>query len=121
MTTLRRDRQDGQHDPMALPGSSFRSSDRLLEPAVLADDSSEAEDGGAGPCFPGMYLHARYYDPQLGIFLSPDPIGVAGGMNAYGYAFGNPVNLTDRSGLNPGGAFCYPYGSTGARGQISVW
>jgi RHS repeat-associated protein len=45
------------------------------------------------------YLHARYFDPQLGIFLSPDPIGVAGGMNLYGYALGDPVNGTDRTGL----------------------
>ena len=54
------------------------------------------------------YLHARYYDPQLGVFLSPDPIGVAGGMNAYGYAFGDPVNLADRSGYGPDdvGGFC---------------
>lgn len=45
------------------------------------------------------YLHARYFDPQLGTFLSPDPIGVAGGMNLYAYGLGNPVNGTDRSGL----------------------
>ncbi len=48
------------------------------------------------------YLHARYFDPQLGVFLSPDPL-VAGqpgvGLNRYAYAFGNPANLTDRAGL----------------------
>jgi hypothetical protein len=53
----------------------------------------------AEACVPNKYLHARYYDPQLGIFLSPDPIGVAGGMNQYGYGLGNPVNGWDRSGL----------------------
>ena len=47
------------------------------------------------------YLHARYFDPKLGVFLSPDPIGVEGGMNAYGYGFGDPVNSVDRSGLTP--------------------
>jgi hypothetical protein len=46
-----------------------------------------------------MYLHARYFDPQLGTFLSPDPIGVEGGMNQYGYGLGDPVNGTDRTGL----------------------
>jgi hypothetical protein len=46
-----------------------------------------------------MYLHARYYDPKLGIFLSPDPIGPAGGTNLYGYGLGDPVNSADRSGL----------------------
>ena len=47
------------------------------------------------------YLHARYYDPATGLFLSPDPIGIAGGMNEYGYVFGNPVNGADPSGLDP--------------------
>ena len=54
---------------------------------------------GAGPEYAGIYLHARYYDPRLGIFLSPDPIGVEGGTNLYAYALGDPVNGTDRSGL----------------------
>ena len=66
---------------------------------VLADDPCEAGFSGADPEYAGIYLHARYFDPKLGVFLSPDPIGVAGGMNLYGYAFGNPVNGTDRSGL----------------------
>ena len=47
------------------------------------------------------YLHARYYDPALGVFLSPDPLhpampGVA--WNRYGYGLGDPVNGSDRSG-----------------------
>ncbi len=47
------------------------------------------------------YLHARYYDSRKGVFLSPDPIGVAGGMNLYGYAVGDPINLSDPTGLWP--------------------
>jgi RHS repeat-associated protein len=46
------------------------------------------------------YLHARYFDPKLGQFLSPDPIGVGGGLNLYGYGAGDPVNRTDRTGLS---------------------
>ncbi len=45
------------------------------------------------------YLHARYLDSQLGIFLSPDPIGIVGGPNEYGYSLGDPINSDDRSGL----------------------
>jgi RHS repeat-associated protein len=45
------------------------------------------------------YLHARYYDPAAGLFLSPDPIGVAGGLNEYGCADGDPINGSDPSGL----------------------
>ena len=45
-----------------------------------------------------IYLHARYYDPAIGIFVSPDPIGPAGGMNEYAYALNDPINGRDRSG-----------------------
>jgi RHS repeat-associated protein len=55
------------------------------------------------------YLHARYFDPKLGTFLSPDPIGVDGGMNAYWYGFGDPIDLADSSGLAPNPVFCYPW------------
>jgi RHS repeat-associated protein len=48
------------------------------------------------------YLHARYYDPQLGVFLSPDPIGPEGGLNEYGYGLGDPINSSDPSGLSAG-------------------
>ena len=57
----------------------------------------------AGSEYAGIYLHARYYDPRLGIFLSPDPIGVEGGTNLYGYGLGDPINSSDRSGLGPNG------------------
>ncbi|MGO4574367.1 RHS repeat-associated core domain-containing protein [Microvirga sp. 2TAF3] len=50
-----------------------------------------------------IYLNARYYDPKLGRFLSPDSLdptlpGV--GTNRYAYALNNPVNLSDPSGNN---------------------
>jgi RHS repeat-associated protein len=44
-------------------------------------------------------LGARYYDPAVGRFLNPDPIGFLGGLNLYEYCFGNPVGLVDPSGL----------------------
>jgi RHS repeat-associated protein len=45
------------------------------------------------------YMRARYYDPQMGRFLSEDPIGIAGGLNLYAYAEDEPVNQSDPLGL----------------------
>jgi len=47
------------------------------------------------------YYRARYYDPNLGRFLSPDPIASIYENNLYTYVYNNPVNLVDPFGLNP--------------------
>ncbi|MEI6689948.1 MAG: RHS repeat-associated core domain-containing protein, partial [Thermoleophilia bacterium] len=44
---------------------------------------------------PIVQLGSRTYAPDLGRFLEPDP---AGSMNAYEYAVGDPINITDPSG-----------------------
>jgi RHS repeat-associated protein len=44
----------------------------------------------------------RAYDPNLGRWLSRDPIAEYGGLNLYGYVGNNPVNWRDPSGLAPG-------------------
>jgi RHS repeat-associated protein len=49
-----------------------------------------------------IYMNARYYDPVLGQFISPDTLvpdpGVLIDYNRYGYARGNPMRFTDPSG-----------------------
>ncbi len=50
----------------------------------------------------GLYdLRNRYYSPEIGRFLQPDPIGFAGDpSNLYRYCGNNPVNLSDPSGMD---------------------
>jgi len=63
--------------------------------------------------FPGQYydpetgLHYnyfRYYNPQTGRYITPDPIGLEGGINLFVYVQNNPVNRTDEFGLQSVGA-----------------
>jgi RHS repeat-associated protein len=58
--------------------------------------------------FPGQYydsetgLHYnwnRYYDPKTGRYLTPDPIGLEGGVNLFVYAVDNPLTFLDVTGF----------------------
>ena len=45
------------------------------------------------------YMRARYYDAEVGRFISEDPAGFIDGPNLYAYVGGNPIGLVDPSGM----------------------
>ena len=49
-----------------------------------------------------VYRRNRFFDPASGRFTQEDPIGLAGGLNLYGFAEGDPVNFSDPFGLCTG-------------------
>ncbi|WP_437631897.1 SpvB/TcaC N-terminal domain-containing protein [Sorangium sp. So ce854] len=83
------------------------------------------------------YFGARYYDPRMSVWLSPDPIlaeymrgGPAGGvfnpgnLGLYSYTLNNPVNLVDPDGRQTfGGHRNFPPGGVGMGGcrSPSCW
>ena len=70
------------------------------------------------------FLRARYYDPELGRFISRDPVkGILTNpqtQNPYAYALNNPVNLSDPSGLEVYGLCAAASLGLGVYGTCSV-
>jgi RHS repeat-associated protein len=76
--------------------------------AALAYSWRRQQDARAYLAAGMQYLHARYYDPNLGRFLTPDwwDVTLPGvDFNRYAYAGNDPVNMSDPTGhaiLTPG-------------------
>jgi RHS repeat-associated protein len=81
-----------EHDEYGneMPATTGSSPKTWVGGLGVADDTSETNL---------FYMRRRHYDPNLGRFLNPDPIGLSGGMNLYNYST-NPVNYVDPTGLD---------------------
>jgi RHS repeat-associated protein len=69
-------------------------------------DSSDGESGL-------VYMNARYYDPEIGRFLSPDTIVPDAlnpqSLNRYSYVANNPLSNVDPTGHELGSVFMFVY------------
>jgi RHS repeat-associated protein len=74
-------------DPKGTLGGSGSSGNRFLYQGHLYD-----------PDLTTYYMRAREYSPYLGRFLSPDPLGLAGGSNVYAFVDGQPLTSIDPFG-----------------------
>jgi RHS repeat-associated protein len=79
---------------------SFGGVEQLEQPLRFQGQYFDAESGL-------HYNRHRYYNPDIGRYLTPDPIKLAGGLNQYQYT-PNPTGWVDPLGLNtcPGGDGC---------------
>jgi RHS repeat-associated protein len=105
------------------PNLYYVHADQIDTPVMMTDDaknvvwnalflpfgSVESITGSAtnNLRFPGQYfliedgLHYnwyRHYDPTLGRYVRPDPLGVAGGPSVYAYARSSPITYVDPRG-----------------------
>jgi RHS repeat-associated protein len=66
---------------------------RTATPLRFQGQQEDAETGLA-------YNRLRYYDADAGLYISPDPIGLDGGLRPFGYV-PNPIGWVDPLGLAP--------------------
>jgi len=71
---------------------AFGGGEQLEQPLRFQGQYFDAESGL-------HYNRHRYYDPEIGRYLTPDPVKLAGGLNQYQYT-PNPTGWVDPLGLS---------------------
>jgi len=79
----------------------------LLSDCCVRGKSAANDKCASGQVLPGQYFdqetnlhynHFRYYDPELGRYITSDPIGLLAGLNTYSYVNQNSVRFYDPTG-----------------------
>jgi RHS repeat-associated protein len=98
----------GLSQPFALeltvePEAPFRVAYSKPDPRLTGESTLSNQLGFHGlsedPVTGFLYARNRYYDPDLGRFISADPLGYVDGPNPYIYAMNSPVMYSDPLGL----------------------
>jgi len=105
---------DHLNTPRLIADATQKTVWRWDQAEPFGNDSPNEDADGDGIAFdfplrfPGQYVdretglaynYFRDYDSGTGRYIQSDPIGLAGGLNTYLYAEGNPLNITDLFGL----------------------
>jgi RHS repeat-associated protein len=81
-------------------------------PGILRLRSDRQPRRCMGPSTSHIYMQARFYDPQVGRFLSTDPVHFSDQspftFNRYAYANNNPYRYTDPDGRQAGELTTWP-------------
>jgi RHS repeat-associated protein len=74
--------------------------DAFGEPSCISDVGNPYKfTGRRYDAETGLYYYrARYYSPEIGRLLQPDPVRYLAGLNMYIYCQNNPTNLVDPNG-----------------------
>jgi RHS repeat-associated protein len=64
-----------------------------------------------------FYNRYRHYDPETGLYLSPEPLGLQGGLSPFGYATNRPFDRFDVDGLMTANTIPPTPGVTGQSGS----
>jgi RHS repeat-associated protein len=98
---------DWRGAPLALTDENrqvvWRADVGLWHDATIARAKFELNLRGSNQYFDAEtglhYNYHRYFDPDVGRYLTPDPIGQAGGFNLYAFVEGDAANSIDSLGL----------------------
>ena len=79
---------------------SFDAFGNLLTPQSSSDTNRYLFSTKEFDLRSGLYFFGkRYFDPEVGRWITPDPLGFVNGPNLYLYVLDNPINMVDPDGL----------------------
>lgn len=94
-------------------GAELAASGSITQPLRFPGQYADPETGL-------YYNYHREYDPRIGRYLEPDPLGLEAGINLFVYTANNPFRYTDPDGLLTLREAVMRYFGIGGRGSVTV-